>query len=126
MTIASYTEALHAAQQLPLSKQLRLAEALIRNFYSKAQRESEGATGNTLFPLTGMTKMELEALSKAVVSPDYQQKLQALLRKNRDGALSAAEQLKLDTFLAEIDRVALLKARAQYTLKLWNESGRRE
>ena len=126
MTIASYTETLNAAQQLPLPKQLRLAEILIRNFYSKAQRESGDATENALFPLTGMTRMELEALSKAVVSPDYQQKLQMLLKKNRSDNLSAAEQAKLDAFLAEIDRVALLKARAQYTLKLWNESGRKE
>jgi len=40
---------------------------------------------------------------------------------NRTQALSAKAEAELDELLAEIDQVALLKARALYTLKLKQE-----
>jgi hypothetical protein len=50
--------------------------------------------------------------------PDRQQQLAALLDKNRRGVLSPEEQESLDELLAEVDQVALLKARARYTMSL--------
>jgi hypothetical protein len=55
-------------------------------------------------------------LAEAILSPSHQQQLQTLLEKNRSDTLSPDEETILDTLLAEADQVALLKARARYTL----------
>lgn len=78
--------------------------------------QAEAATGLTY--LSGMNERELEALAEAVVSPERQQRIQALLAVHREGALSAEQEAALDTLLDEVDKVALLKARALYTLQL--------
>jgi len=64
-----------------------------------------------------MSEEELRVLAEALLSPGRQQHLQALLAKNRTGTLSADEEVLLNDLLAEADQVALLKARALYTLK---------
>jgi hypothetical protein len=74
--------------------------------------------GTGLAVLSGMSESELKALAEAVVSPERQQRIQALLTVNREGALSAEQETTLDTLLDEVDQVALLKARALYTLQL--------
>ena len=68
--------------------------------------------------VSGMNESELKALAEAVVSPERQQHIQALLAANREGALSAEQEAALDNLLDEVDQVALLKARALYTLQL--------
>jgi prevent-host-death family protein len=82
---------------------------------------SHGAP-SPLVPLTGFSEQELTALARAVVAPEHQNQLSRALEKNRNAALSAEERLSLDELLddlvAEIDQVALLKARALYTLQL--------
>jgi hypothetical protein len=74
--------------------------------------------GTGLACLTGLSESELKALAEAVASPERQQRIQALLAANREGALSAEQEAALDTLLDEVDQVALLKARALYTLQL--------
>lgn len=69
-----------------------------------------------LEPIIGMSGNELEALAKAILAPGRQQRLRTLLRKNKEGALSDRENQELDAILEESDRLALLKAKAQYTL----------
>jgi prevent-host-death family protein len=75
-----------------------------------------------LAPLTGLSDQELAALARAVVAPERQAELATALEKNRNPGLSANERLSLDdlldSLLAEVDQVALLKARALYTLQL--------
>jgi hypothetical protein len=61
---------------------------------------------------------ELRVLADAVVASGRQATLHDLLAKNRRSDLSAAEEAELDQLLEEVDQVALLKARALYTLNL--------
>jgi hypothetical protein len=56
------------------------------------------------------------ALSNAAVAPAQQRRMKTLLRKNARGKLSERERTALDVLLEEADRIALLKARAAYTL----------
>ena len=118
MSVASYTDVLEYARQLSLKDQVELAETLLRNLPARIQDESIDLAEGKLTPLTGMSVRELQVLLQAVVAPDHQEQLQALLAKNRRATLSADEQVKLKTLLAEADQVALLKARALYTLKI--------
>ncbi len=74
-------------------------------------------------PLRGMSTAELSALAEAVVVPGKQASLQALLEMNRLGALEPGEVAALDELLAKVDQIGLLKAQAQYTLHLSQESG---
>ena len=63
-----------------------------------------------------MSETELVALSRAVVAPGRQRRMKALLRKNVEGTLPPRDQAELDGLLEETDRIAMLKARAAYTL----------
>ena len=118
MSVASYIDVFESARQLSLEEQIELAEALLHNLRSILQGGSDEATKEKLIPLAGMSMTELQALAQAVVAPERQEQLQTLLARNRNGELSADEQVMLDTLLVEVDQVALLKARALYTLKL--------
>ncbi|MFQ5343125.1 MAG: hypothetical protein ACE5F6_16420 [Anaerolineae bacterium] len=117
MSVTSYSTVLRAARKLPFSDQVQLAEALLGNLGSALRGEFAGETAEELVPLTGMSEEELKVLAEAVLSHGRQQYLQALLAKNRAGTLSTEEEVILDNLLAEADQVALLKARALYTLK---------
>jgi len=79
-----------------------------------------------LVPLSNMSLQELRALAEAVVAPDHQQQLKALLDKNRRGELSPEEQEALDELLTGVDQVALLKARARYTMSLYKHYSERQ
>ncbi|MCP4942731.1 MAG: hypothetical protein GY924_12220 [Planctomycetaceae bacterium] len=118
MSAASYTEVLQAAQNLPLDNQVKLIEILLRNLRSLLRGKK--STSSDLLPLTDMSREELRVLANSVLAPSRQKKLQALLEKNRNGTLSTDEEMSLDQLLEEADQVALLKARAQYTLHLSN------
>jgi hypothetical protein len=118
MTLMSYTEVLNAARQLPLEDQVEMAGELLRN-QRFALRSKPTGRGEELIPLSNMSLQELQVLAEAVVAPDRQQQLKALLDKNRRGKLSPEEQAILDEMLAEVDQVALLKARARYTMSLY-------
>ncbi len=127
MTVTSYVEVLKAARQLPLKDQVEMAEVLLRNLRFALQSkptESAGYPLGELIPLANMSLEELRALAEAVVAPDRQQQLKALLDKNRCGELSPEEQEILDELLTEVDQVGLLKARARYTMSLYRPDTR--
>jgi len=63
-----------------------------------------------------LTNEGLASLADATLAPNRQRKLRGLLRKNRETTLTRAEQIALDELIAETDQIALLKAKALYTL----------
>jgi hypothetical protein len=67
--------------------------------------------------LVGLSEFELRALAESMLSPGRQQRLDDLLRRNREGELTEVEQSELDHLLAGIDSMNILKARAAYTLR---------
>ena len=69
-------------------------------------------------PMFSLTREELKALAESVVASDRQQRIANLLELNRAQPLSAKNEAELDELLAEVDRIALVKARALYTLQL--------
>lgn len=108
MDLLSPGDILAAARRLPRKAQTELAEALLR--------EGVASGSPSLEPLRGMSEIELRALANAILAPGHQRRLKTLLRKNREGSLREAERTELDALLEETDRIALLKARAAYTL----------
>ena len=114
----TYPEVLHVVQQLPPETQLELAETLLHNLRTILSGREKPSDDNELTLLVGLSHAELQALADAVVAADRQQQLQALLAKNRQGTLTTEEEQTLDRLLAEADQVALLKARALYTMKI--------
>jgi len=123
MAVMTYPKVLHMAQQLPTEAQLELVETLLLHLRSGASHSVRPSDGESLMPIFGLSQAELRALADAVVAADRQQHLQQLLEKNRAGALTADEASTLDGFLAETDQVALLKARALYTMKILGLTG---
>ena len=67
--------------------------------------------------LTGMTEVELAALSESELAPGNQQRLQDLAEKSSEQALSESESEQLGYLLEQVDHLNVLKARARYTLK---------
>ena len=124
MTVTSYSEVLKAARQLPLEGQVEVAEALLRNLRFALRSKPTESRGE-LVPLSNMSLQELRVLAEAVVAPDRQQQLKVLLDKNRRGKLSPEEQETLDELLTGVDQVALLKARARYTMSLYKHCNER-
>ena len=118
MTVTSYSEVLKAARQLPLEGQVEVAEALLRNLRFALRSKPTESIGE-LVPLSNMSLQELRVLAETVVAPDRQQQLKALLDKNRRGELSPEEQEAFNELLTGVDQVALLKARARYTMSLY-------
>jgi hypothetical protein len=112
-------EILAAARRLSRKAQAELAETLLRDAGAPVV-EPSGQPG--LSTLRGMSETELVALSSAVVAPGQQRRMRALLRKDTRGELGDSERQELDALLEDADRIALLKARAAYTLA---ELGRR-
>jgi len=106
-------EILAAARRLPRKAQAELAETLLR----EAEPPSVDPAGQSALTLLhGMSETELVALSSAVVAPGRLRRMKALLRKNARAELGGAERRELDALLEEADRIALLKAKATYTL----------
>ncbi|MFT3766919.1 MAG: hypothetical protein QM820_15585 [Minicystis sp.] len=110
---ANLEEILAAARRLPRKAQAELAETLLRDA-APPLVDSPAPSGLTVLP--GMSETELVALSRAVLAPGRQRRMKALLRKNNEGELGEHDRRELDALLEEADRIALLKARAAYTL----------
>ena len=75
--------------------------------------------------LVGISEPELQVLAEGILSPRYQERLNELLQRNREGALSDDEEQELDLLLEHIDHMNTLKARAPYTLQ-WLRSMKEE
>jgi hypothetical protein len=107
-------EILAAARLLPRKAQAALVETLLRD---AAAGEGAAPEPSGLLPLPGMSETELVALSRAVLAPGRQRRMKTLLQRNAAAAISDRDQQELDALLEEADRIAVLKARAMYTLR---------
>jgi hypothetical protein len=117
MTTASFENVLREARKLPPDSQTELITTLLSEIGgSSIQLKRQSAKTPALEILTGMSIGELEALANAILAPSRQQRLHSLLRKSKTKTLSEKESKELDGLLEESDRIALLKAKAQYTL----------
>lgn len=67
--------------------------------------------------LPGLSESELHALSDGVLAVEHQERLSALLERNREQTLNTGEAVELDHYLEQIDSLNILKARALFTLK---------
>jgi len=117
MAIASFEKVLREARKLPFHAQTELVATLLSEAGSSFPKMSRRKTnGPALEMLSGMSLGELQTLAQAILAPARQRRLRLLVRKTKATALSEKENKELDKILEEIDRLALLKARAQYTL----------
>ena len=71
--------------------------------------------------LRDLTIEQLEVLAKSQLTSDAQEQLYDLIEKKKTSALSREETKQLAGFLEQIDQLAVLKARALYTLKQNNK-----
>jgi hypothetical protein len=106
MTLTGFQQVLTAARRLPKRSQVKLASTLL----------SEAQAAPPLETLNGLNEAELRALADAVLAPANARRLKHLLQLNRDQALTPAQQTELTALLEESDQMALVKARARYTL----------
>lgn len=67
--------------------------------------------------LLGLSSGELEALAEGMLAPAIQNRLDDLVTRSKEGALSSEEATELDRLLARADQLTLLKTRARYTLR---------
>ena len=117
MTGETYQDVLATAKRMPPAAQAELVADILRNLQSWLRTGKNFEGDVTLEPMTELSASELRVLADAVVAPGGQVRRQELLEKNRAGGLSVEEVAILDDLLAQVDQVALLKARAQYTLR---------
>jgi len=110
MVTLDFRQILSAARQLPKQSQLKLVSTLLKD--SKLAPVP-------LEPLSGLNEGELHALVNSALAPKHARRLKQLLRMNQEQKLPRALRLELDALLEESDRVALLKAKAKYTLSLY-------
>ena len=109
MQTVDFQQILIAARQLPKPSQAQLVSAL--------PQEQESVPHPPLEPLTGLSTAELRALADAMFAPAQAKRLTQLLRLQRETKrMPQALQVELDTLLEESDHVALVKAKASYTL----------
>ncbi|MEZ4733719.1 MAG: hypothetical protein R3E79_42015 [Caldilineaceae bacterium] len=66
--------------------------------------------------LLGLSQPELHALAFCKLAPEQQVRLDDLLERNGNQALSPEEIAELDKLLEDIDYLNVLKTRARYTL----------
>ena len=121
MSTMTYPQVLQEVQQLPPVAQLQLAETLLHNMRGLFAAQFSPPEVEPLSPLFGLSREELRALSDSVVAPDRQQRLQTLLERNQQGALTPEESSEVDALLEETDQAALLKARVRYTLRFFDQ-----
>jgi hypothetical protein len=110
MVTLDFEQILAAARQLSKSSQAQLIPALLQ--------ENGPVHTLALEPLIGLSKAELCALAASVLAPAHARRLKQLLRLNREKKFTPVLQEELDALLAESDRIALVKAKANYTLSL--------
>lgn len=102
---------LTAARRLPARARAEIVQTLLRE---AGVRPADPAGG--VEPLWGLSEAELRSLATAVLAPARERRLKMLLRRNSEGTLSDKHRGELDALLDESDRVALLKAKAAFTL----------
>ena len=66
--------------------------------------------------LYGLSDGELEALADGLLAPSLQLRLDELIARAKEVRLSGADEAELDSLLARVDQLTLLKTRARYTL----------
>ena len=110
MVTGDFQTVLTAARQLPKTSQAQLVAALLQEHGAEHTAALE--------PLTGLSTAELCALATSVLAPAHTRRLKQLLRLNREQKLTRALQAELDALLDESDRIAVVKAKANYTLSL--------
>lgn len=110
-TVDTVENILQSAKKLNSIERLSVAHALLKDIPERMR------SGIPLPLLTGLSEQDLEVLAKTFLSPSRHRRLNFLLKKNREKKLSQPEVTELDKLLAETDQIALLKAKAQYTLK---------
>ena len=120
MAITSLEKVLREARKLPPRAKAELITALLEEAEEVSLGNSANKKDSSPETLSGMSKGELETLAEAILSPGRQRRLRTLLRKNKEGTISEKEMKELDAILEETDRLALLKARAQYTLQIFS------
>ncbi len=67
--------------------------------------------------LTSLSDEELEALANSTLAAASQNRLDELLAKNADNELDDAGRAELESLLARVDQLTIVKARARYTLR---------
>lgn len=67
--------------------------------------------------LVNLSEPELQALAEGMLSSRYQQRLDELLQRNREGTADGEMERELDRLLEYVDHMNVLKARANYTLR---------
>jgi hypothetical protein len=73
--------------------------------------------------LRDFSREQLEALAKSTLTTKEEDRLHGLIEKKKAGALTREEEMQLRGLLEQVDQLALVKARALYTLhKMQNES----
>jgi hypothetical protein len=102
---------LQSAKKLNSIDRISIANALLKDIPEQLKK------GLNLPLLSGLNEQELRVLAITSLSPSRNKRLKYLLNKNREGKISQQESAELDQILAESDQIALLKAKAQYTLK---------
>ncbi len=115
ITVNAVESILKTAKKLDTIKRLSVANALLQNIPERLRK------GIKLPLLSGLSERELHPLAKTSLSPTLNRRLKHLLKKNREGTLSHKDSSELDNLLAESDQIALLKAKALYTLKRIHE-----
>ena len=115
----TYPQVLQVAKQLAPDAQWDLAEALLHHLRSNLPAQMPSPETQGLELIIGLTDTELRALADAVVTDDRQERLQRLLSHNRARPLTQEEDTTLNDLLDEADQVALLKARALYSIQLF-------
>jgi hypothetical protein len=113
MATTDFRKVLSDARQLPKASQLKLVTALLNG-----EGEALPLNGNAAQPFIGLNEAELRALAEAVLAPARAQRLRQLLRQHRAKKLTRAARVELDELLEESDQLAVMKAKAAYTLKL--------
>jgi hypothetical protein len=110
MVAVDFPHILRAARQLPKPSHAKPVSALL---------QAQGAAHPpTLEPLTGLSAAELCALATSVLAPAPARRLKQLLRLHRQTKVTHALQAALEALLEDSDRIALVKAKAHYTLSL--------
>jgi len=122
MAVTSLEKVLREARKLPPRAKAELISALLEDTEGYLLSDEVKKGNASPETLSGVSKGELETLANAILSPGRQQRLRTLLRKNNEGTINEKEIKELDAILEETDRLALLKARAQYTLQVFNQS----
>ncbi|MBO3458769.1 hypothetical protein G7B40_016445 [Aetokthonos hydrillicola Thurmond2011] len=74
--------------------------------------------------LNNLSFEELQALATSVLSPPEQTQLSDLLARNAQNELSSDETAILDSILAQVDQLNILKTRARYTLNKLKETSK--